>query len=200
MGFVNARMLAIDPGDEHVGLAEFAYNSRDFTGRCASVMQTTPDVALDGLAEDIIAGTYQAIVLERWLLRPDLSAEQAGSEMETSQMIGVVKWLVRVHNLHARAHAEADPPNSGKTLTCRQPGGTCVDGRAVRLVQLGLQLPAIQEVALGHLRAAKVKSVAKQQKAGPHCLSAELHGWYWLNTNAARMARADQVDPRKRTR
>lgn len=42
------------------------------------------------------------------------------------------------------------------------------------------QPASYQRVALGLLRVRKMTSTAKKLKAGPHALSAELHGWAYL--------------------
>lgn len=199
MSFVNAYLLAVDPGDTHVGVAQFVYNDKTFEGRCTGAAEFTPEEFLDGFADDLLSGTYDTAVVERFILRPDLAMNLVGTEMDTSQMIGVIKFLVRRHNLHADAHTDADRPNSGQTMTCLDEQGRCVAAvpwgrRRPKRLQLALQPAGIQEVAAGHLRARGVKSVAKQTKAGEHCLSAELHGHHWLSVQAERVRRADQAD------
>lgn len=47
-------------------------------------------------------------------------------------------------------------------------------------IELILQPAAIQEPTAGVLRSRGIRSMAKRTKAGPHALSAELHGWHYL--------------------
>lgn len=71
-------------------------------GRCVQALRSTPDVCLDKLWEHLGYSTEsrpQGVVLETFALRADLAAQQTGSEMGTSQMIGAVRWMCRHHGV-----------------------------------------------------------------------------------------------------
>lgn len=85
---------AIDPGETKCGVAIFQH------GRCVQALASTPDECLDKLWEHLgydLAGPTRprGVVLETFALRADLAAQQTGSEMGTSQMIGAVRWMCR---------------------------------------------------------------------------------------------------------
>lgn len=84
---------SIDPGESKCGVAIFQ------GGRCVQALKSTPDECLDKLWEHLGFGAPVArpagIVLERFALRADLAAQQTGSEMGTSQMIGAIRWMAR---------------------------------------------------------------------------------------------------------
>lgn len=110
--------------------------------------------------------------------------QQVGSEMLTSQMIGVIKWLVRKQNEHAARHLDAE--KSGKMLTCELQGGVCADPkRQVLHCKLTIQPADIKNPTRGILRRKGIKSVAKpisRELYGgrDHVVDAELHGWHYI--------------------
>lgn len=190
-------LIAIDPGDKHVGYATFErVGVKEITVRGSTSYTKMPDWQCTGayivddpeefmldFAESLLAGDFEIVVYERFNLREDLAVEQAGSEMLTAQMIGVLKWMVNAHNRHAAVHDDAIA--RGLLTTCEQQGGTCSnpDTPLPRRVVLHGQQPQVQGQkgpARGVLRARGIKSVAKQMGAVPHGLSAELHGWYFI--------------------
>lgn len=174
-------LIAIDPGDEHVGVALFTHTA-DGVWRVGHVVEMAPAEACDWYANLLITtDSLETIVIERFRLYADRAASQKGSEFETAQMIGILKWLTRANNEHARIHQLKDQ-NPSIRLTCQQPYGGCTKGvrprpRAVAQV---LQMADIKKPAAGVLRSKGIKSVAKRLKAGGHCVDAELHGWYHL--------------------
>lgn len=88
---------AIDPGETKCGVAIF------HRGRCVQALRSTPMECVDKLWEHLHhehPSTRPAgLVLERFELRGDLAPQQTGSEMGTSQMIGVVRWMCRVREV-----------------------------------------------------------------------------------------------------
>lgn len=89
---------AIDPGESKCGVAIF------HQGRCVQAIRSTPDECLDKLWEHLGADPQgptrpAGVVLERFALRADLAAQQTGSEMGTSQMIGAVRWICRTRGV-----------------------------------------------------------------------------------------------------
>jgi hypothetical protein len=181
-------LIAIDPGDEHVGYATFERRGPEAlkptpwicTG---AFIRDDPPAFLRDFAESVLVGDFDIVVYERFGLFGTLAEEQIGSEFDTSQMIGVIRWIVDTNNLHVDMHEGAI--RQGLLTTCEQQGGTCSDPERPfpeRVVLHGQQ-PQVQGKngpARGILRAHGIKSVAARMKALPHGQSAELHGWYFI--------------------
>lgn len=185
------KMLAIDPGDRHVGLAFFqvkrGWESEVYDWTCTDTMEVTPRELEDSLLETLTDGELDIVVFERFLLDPTKLESQINSEMETSQLIGIIKYVVRMHNQHAQQHLEhgrkGDPWKS--PLPCMLENGICYNrperwlGREVKLVG---QTPSIKKPTRGILNAKKIKSraAANKDKLG-HQKDAELHGFYYIH-------------------
>lgn len=174
------RMIAVDPGDVHVGVAFFEAigdPATDDNWKCVDTQEMEPDTFEDALLETFLDGDIDILVYERFLLYEDKASQQTGSEFRTSQMIGVIRYLWRQQEIHAAKH------DTGQMLTCMLKDGTCADpwrtsGKHVELVG---QLAAIQKPTAGILRKRGIKSTAKKNKDTlGHQVSAELHGWYYL--------------------
>lgn len=151
-----ARVLGIDPGGVHIGLAEFVESPKTDQGwACERAWEETWWGGLEAVEE--MLPRLDVVAMEIFRLYPDKANEQTGSEMETSQFIGAVKLLVQQHN---------------RTLDLMGASGLAVE--------LVMQPASIQEPMKSVLRSRKIKSTAKGSKAGGHALSAELHGWYFL--------------------
>ena len=88
------RMLFVDPGDEHVGLAKFALHP-DGNWFCDSAFELAPVAAATVLSKIVSNTRLDVFGWERFRLFPHLAQAQIGSEFETSQLIGVMKYLVR---------------------------------------------------------------------------------------------------------
>lgn len=175
-------LIAIDPGDEHVGYATFEKGSDGWECTGAYIHED-PFQFLQDFAESVVARDFQIVVFERYLLREDLALEQSGSELLTAQMIGAIRWIVMANNRHVDTHEFAI--REGLLTTCELQEGTCADPETPfpeRVVLHG-QLPSVQGKtgpARGILRMRGIKSVAARMKALPHGQSAELHGWYFI--------------------
>ena len=182
------RLIAVDPGDVHVGVAFFesATPSIDLSWECVDTQEMTPEEFEDALLETFLSGDIDVLVVEKFRLYADKAAMQTGSEFRTSQLIGVAKYLHRIHTVHADKHAEVDA--IGKFLSCQLPGGSCAEpGTKARPVVLAIQPADIKKSTTGILRTKGIKSVAKKNgdKLG-HQVDAELHGWrYILRTRHA---------------
>jgi hypothetical protein len=177
-------LIAIDPGDAHVGVAFFA-KDEDGNWFCEDAQQLDPEEFEDGFAELILMDpTPPSVVYERFRLYGDKAAAQKGSEFRTSQMIGVIKFVCRQRNNHVARHEAAEA--AGRLMSCEQRGGSCEDpqNRPQAVVVVG-QMADIKKPTTGILRSKKIKSVGKKAKAenvgwGVHCIDAELHGWYYI--------------------
>lgn len=177
------RLVAVDPGDVHVGVAFFETwgdPDADEGWECVDTQEMSPEEFEEALPETLVDNEIDIFVFEKFLLYADKAGAQTGSEFRTSQMIGVLNFLLRIHNRHAHEHERAIA--DGKLMTCEQPGGMCNDPRRIpRPVEVARQLAAIQNPTRGILKSRGIKSTAKKNgdKLG-HQVSAELHGWYYL--------------------
>lgn len=159
--------LAIDPGEEHCGLAWFVKDP-DTGWACTMTREVKPDTGTDLVAQALLYGDLDWIAMERFILFPDLAAAQTRKEMLTSEQIGAIKWLHRLNQQHIEAH------QAGLPRACNGEGCLQVP------VRLSMQPADVQKPMLGVLRKRGIKSTSKQEKTGPHTLSAELHGWYYV--------------------
>lgn len=147
-------LLAVDPGDEHVGVAAFGL-SRDGWENAWSC-EMTPDEFTSYLSMMAYLGRFDVIVVEEWRLFPQAAPLLVGSDMPTSQLIGVIKYIHR----------------QTKMGTMRWPGPE---------VELYFQSPQIKKPTRSLLQARKMSSLAKWLKVpNDHATDAELHGWYHI--------------------
>lgn len=91
------KFVAIDPGDIHVGWAEFEKTSVAPGWICFKVEELTPNEALERLWR-CRAGTWSVFVVEGFWLQPDEAPKLVGQQMLTSQMIGAIQWIGHVKN------------------------------------------------------------------------------------------------------
>lgn len=141
-------LVSIDPGDIHVGVAVWDYGTvaQDEEGRdadawvCQNAFETRPVPFLRALQVACASGIIRTVVFERFVLEPTRAMALVGTDLETSQMIGAIKFAV--------------------------------NGRAAMFGQTNKIKTPIRSV----LKAHKIKSTAKINKAGGHALDAELHG------------------------
>lgn len=88
-------VVAIDPGDVHCGMAlGVASTSGQFI--VTRAWEATPDECADEVAGWLLAGELKAVVVERFSLYADQAQTQVGSSFPTVELIGVLKYLVRV--------------------------------------------------------------------------------------------------------
>lgn len=148
-------LLSIDPGDTHCGLAQFSAPGQieHVEQIDVNVWEVGPEEAADYVARNLINRTLDVLVVERFRLYGDKAQQQVGSEMLTSELIGVLKYLVRSANELYEAKGDRIP------------------------VELALQGADIQNPMRKQLRARGIKS---QAKGKPHGQSAELHGYFYL--------------------
>lgn len=149
------RLVSVDPGGEHVGVAVFGKSTRRGGWVCVWAGEMTPVEFEDWLAEHSIHSGLDILVVEEWRLFADKAAAQTGSAMETSQLIGAIRFIHR----------------STKDIAVRWPRPE---------VELHFQSPAIKTPTRSMLRNRKIESVAKRLRAGGHALDAELHGYHHI--------------------
>lgn len=144
-------LVAVDPGGVHVGVAVF--RKRTSGWRCIWAGEMTPVLFEDWLTDKLDSGDIDVLVVEEWKLFADKAAQQIGSHMETSQLIGSIKYICR----------RAIPKWPSDRF------------------QLVWQSPNIKIPTKSVLRSRGVKSTAKQLKvSGDHASDAELHGYYYI--------------------
>lgn len=148
------RMVAIDPGDAHVGLAEFE-RKRGGVWYCVWAGEMTPEAFLPWLAEGLRQGRWRHVVVESWKLFPESAKFYVGSDMPTSRLIGSISAL-----------AAFLPPTSD---WLDEP------------VPVVFQDPQIKVPTRSVLKRRKLRAIAKVLKvAGDHASDAELHGFKYL--------------------
>lgn len=148
------RFLAIDPGDEHVGLAEFE-RKIDGVWYCVWAGEMTPEQFLPWFVEGLQKLRWAHVVVESWKLFPESAKFYVGSDMPTSRLIGSIAAL-----------AEFLPPTSD-----------WMDEPVV----VTYQDPQIKVPTRSVLKRRKLRSVAKVLKvSGDHASDAELHGFKYM--------------------
>lgn len=196
-------MMAIDPGDVHAGVAFFHDNPELDNGMaCHWAGELDPDACTDLLAELAISNLLHTVVFERFRLYADKAAAQRGSEFDTSQMIGVIKWICRHQNAHAEAHRRARTrltENIAVRLSCIDTQGdqdfarnnNCTIDSAPQQIKVVGQMADIKRPTRGICRHLGIRSWANAHRnqihkggkacAKNHChaVDAELHGWRW---------------------
>lgn len=181
-------LIAIDPGDRWTGVAFFKRHENGW--ECIDAIEFDPHEFEDSLGETILTPDYPpetpplTVVYEKWRLYADHAKEKTGSEFETSQHIGVIKYLVRTAQAHILRHVKAEL--AGKYLTCEVNHGMCIDPKKqMRAVEIVKQPADIKKPTRGILRKKGMKSVAlpiskKLYEGRDHIVDAELHGWHHI--------------------
>lgn len=86
--------LFIDPGDVHVGMAEFKEIEPN-TWACVNAWEIGPELGEEMVQSILNANKHEIIGYERFRLFGHLAQQQAGSEFRAVQFIGVLKYLHR---------------------------------------------------------------------------------------------------------
>ena len=89
------RIIAVDPGDKHVGIAEWDLSRGRYEMRSWEI---DADKALAWIDRLLTSGV-QALVIEEFKLYKGKATAQAGSNMLTSEMIGALKWIASVYKV-----------------------------------------------------------------------------------------------------
>lgn len=144
------KMLAIDPGGVHVGMAWFHDEA------CFHAEEMTPAGCIAEVQRQLSQGLLDVLVIEKFQLYPWMAQNQAFSEFPTVELIGALKLLWAT---------------CGGEVWDDDPG----DRRTALLVMQGAN---IKDPTRRILRAKGVKSVAKKLGAGGHAADAELHGYH----------------------
>jgi hypothetical protein len=84
---VQMRLIAIDPGERHVGVAAFLGTE------CIEAWESGREEFYLELVELLGRGVVDVVVYETFQLYADKALAQTGSEMGTCECIGVIKYL-----------------------------------------------------------------------------------------------------------
>lgn len=89
-------LLSVDPGGEHVGVAQFV---RHPSGGwvCVEALEVTPAEFVQLLHRSNLKHT--TVVVETFRLYPDKAMAQVGSEVPTAELIGYIKWSLKTRGL-----------------------------------------------------------------------------------------------------
>lgn len=93
------RILAVDPGEAHIGFAYFEDDAKDWH-LVTSWEETDRWEAIDTIRRYITEEDLDFLVVEEFRLYPGRTQAQSWKKMETSEMIGAIKWIVREAQRH----------------------------------------------------------------------------------------------------
>jgi hypothetical protein len=147
-----ARIVSVDPGEEHVGVCVFVSTESFPDWTCTEAREFDRPGFYEYLPQLLRLGV-DVLVYETWQIYPDKAALLTGSKCETAECIGVLKYLA--------THVSGDWPSVTPPAVVEQPASIQIPTRSV-------------------LKSRGMKSTAIRLKAGGHALSAELHGWHYL--------------------
>jgi len=149
-------ILAVDPGDEHVGVAWFDKQEKGWA--CVLVLEMTPDDFDQYLEQALHSGIFRYFVYESWSLRRDMAVKMIGSEFETCQMIGMIKYVVKKVNASAHINPNMD-----------------------REIELIVQSPKVKKATFAITAKKGYQSTADRLKVpAQHVRDAEIHGIHFI--------------------
>ena len=144
-------VIAVDPGDVHCGMA-LGITGPGGQFDVVRAWEATPDDCADYVASWLLSGELEALVVEKFSLYADKAQAQIGSQMETAQLIGVLRYLVRIAGLEA-----------GK------------QGRAcATLAMYGADTKKSMRAQL------RARGIALLPASADHARDAQLHLWHWV--------------------
>lgn len=149
-------LLAVDPGDEHVGVAWFDQQEKGWG--CVYVEEMTPDEFRQYIGPALSSGMFRYVVCESFALYREKALQQIGSEFPTSQMIGMLKYVVWNVNLFSHMNPDLDQE-----------------------VELVMQKPSIKKAVFAILARKGYRFTADRLKVpAQHVRDAEVHGIKYL--------------------
>lgn len=151
-------LLGVDPGDKHVGVASFAEDALGYPG-CEWSKEYDPVEAIDFISRQIAANAVWGIAVERFSLYADKALAQIGSEFHTSEMIGVIKHLVRVNNEWVGLTGDNDDGSPWSPPRIR-----------IWIQGADIKKPIRAQMA--------ARGIDRHSPAKSHAGDAEEHGWY----------------------
>jgi hypothetical protein len=165
------RVLAVDPGDDHVGVAAGVGLGQGAVtdDELLVSFETTPSAWMLTLRSLAICGWVDVLVMEDFVLIPDRAMQQSGSRMHTARLLGAMGWLVADHNLEVD-YAISQAAENGGAL----PDG---GGPAVPIYPF-YQQPSIKATQQSILRSMGVKPEPCGNSV--HARDAQLHWWHFV--------------------
>jgi len=107
-------VVGIDPGDVHCGVAvaRVTYDDATHEGqvKLTRAEEYGPDDCADHLASWLLEGWVGAVAVERFSLYGDKAGAQVGSQMQTAQLIGVLRYVTRLANRGRRDAGQPEVP------------------------------------------------------------------------------------------
>jgi hypothetical protein len=88
-------IIAVDPGDKHVGVAEWRLDR----GRYAMESRELDAPQAPEWVDERISSGVQALIIEEFRLYKGKALAQSGSAMLTAEMIGALKWIAGVYKV-----------------------------------------------------------------------------------------------------
>lgn len=101
------RVLSIDPGEVHCGMAEF------LGLRCYHAYEVGPEECVDIVEQTLIQESIDVLVYEKFQLYAKQAMELVGQELGTVKVIGVLEYL---HRRHAKMTSLVAYPASNKKV------------------------------------------------------------------------------------
>lgn len=165
-------MLAIDPGEQHTGVAQFRLwtDGTGWRGECVAAWEAPPDEVIAHLAGVLDPSSDHqpkigVLVVEEWRLYEDRMANLVGTEILTIEVIGVIRYLWRA--------------------SVRR-------GSGCEWIQHGAR------VKTGTRKILRAKQIRSRANGSTHGKDAELHGWYHLmHTLGGQPGDWEDLNPKK---
>lgn len=147
------RVISIDPGAVHCGVADWIQDDDRGLWTCTRAVEMTPDDCVDYVRERVSTDSVNLVIVEGFWLKPGLDAmRQAGSQMETTEVIGAIRHLCRWYlvpftkvangqqSIHTRMKAV------GYKYESHGHGNHAKDAEAVGMRGLGMKVSQIRQL------------------------------------------------------
>lgn len=150
-------VLAVDPGEHHVGVVLGYRANNAFGWEITSFAEMQPWEFIVFFKDNL--PYFDWITCEKFTLYPSLAREQTGSEMPTSKLIGFIEFTIRMWN-------ECFVPSKGG------------QAHGLTSVEYSSHPAAIQQGTAAVMKHKGIPHVTP--KTPDHARSAELHFWHML--------------------
>lgn len=152
------RMISIDPGDKHVGMAFWTERTPGMW-ECNYAGEFTPEESLEIVGDHLHAGDIHTLVVEQWRLRAEEAPKLVGQTMDTCKLIGKFELMVDQINMSIEYGAE------------------WLD----REIQIVMQEPAAKKPTYAVCKAKGYELVADRLGVPKdHAQDAEIHGVHYI--------------------
>lgn len=156
------RILAIDPGETHCGMAYF--EDDDDAWHVVSSWEERPEECFNTAYRFMTEEGLDVLVVEEFRLFPWKSQQQGFSQLKTVETIGVLRYL------HRRACELIEASNNVKSNV----GKWSEPQTLPKWIEQGSSI-------LKPTRAiCKAKGIRRVRGSNDHEASAQIHGWYYI--------------------